>query len=213
MATNSDTASRPRPTADERNARFAELKRRAAARGLWLGLGWTGICCALEFIGWGGSPVLRVMVIGLIAFLVLAAVSGSLSLEHHRYRDAAELLFRSLFWTVVTFLTSLPLTAIPRHFARERIRERAEPLIAAIRAYESHHGEAPPKLAALVPEFIPALPGTGSFDAPDFRYFIHQPRPGHSPTWELQADFGTLFLGHALSYEPSGENGSWREVR
>lgn len=213
MPPNSLTAPEPRPSADERDARTAELRRRAEGRGVWIGLGWTGICCALELIGWGGRPVLRVMLIGLFALLLLAAVGGTLGLVWHRYRDATERLFRSLIAAFVVFMVSFPLTTLPRSWALTRARDRAEPLIAAIRAYESRRGTAPATLDLLVPEFLSELPSIGFFGAPKFKYSLHAPRPGESPTWDLHIDAGTLFLGSVLVYEPRGNGGGWREDR
>lgn len=55
-----------------------------------------------------------------------------------------------------------------RQFAE--LAERTRPLTAAIRAFEHDNGGPPPSLEALVPAYIPAIPGTGLEAYPAFRY-------------------------------------------
>jgi hypothetical protein len=47
---------------------------------------------------------------------------------------------------------------------------RSDPLIRAIEQYEKDHGEAPQRLAELVPKYLAALPGTGMAAYPEYRY-------------------------------------------
>ncbi len=49
--------------------------------------------------------------------------------------------------------------------------ERNAPLVQAIRAYETRYRKPPPKLADLVPEFLPAVPGTGMAAYPQYKYY------------------------------------------
>lgn len=212
---NSLTAPEPRPSAEERDARTEELRKRATARGVWFGLGWTGICCALELIGWGGTPVLFVVFVGGFALLGVAAISGTLAIETRRRDGVAARLFRSLGWMFLLFVVTFPLTSIPRTLARGHVRDRAEPLIAAIEAYETRHGQPPPALDALVPEFLADIPATGRFDSPSFEYRLLRPTSGELPAWRLAVDVSTLLFGPWLEYTPatpdSQERGRWNE--
>jgi hypothetical protein len=61
-----------------------------------------------------------------------------------------------------------------RMTAFHRLAERSAPLIQAIRAYESQHGSPPRDLAALVPGFLPSIPGTGMAAYPEYGYFVSQ---------------------------------------
>ncbi|MCK6448289.1 MAG: hypothetical protein L6Q99_18025 [Planctomycetes bacterium] len=72
---------------------------------------------------------------------------------------------------------------------------RAEPLIAALRAYEARHGEPPPTLDALVPDELERLPGTGFAERPDFWYRV-EPRgaDGAPSTWTIGVDCSQGFM-------------------
>ncbi len=59
-----------------------------------------------------------------------------------------------------------------RMAAFHSLAERSAPLVQAIRAYESRHGAPPTDLAALVPEFIPSIPGTGMAAHPRYKYHV-----------------------------------------
>lgn len=58
-----------------------------------------------------------------------------------------------------------------RMLAFHGLAERSAPLVRAIRAYEVRHGTPPTDLAALVPGFLPAIPGTGMAAYPSYRYY------------------------------------------
>lgn len=61
-----------------------------------------------------------------------------------------------------------------RMTAFHRLAERSAPLIQAIRAYETQHGSPPRDLAALVPGFLPSIPGTGMAAYPEYGYVVPQ---------------------------------------
>lgn len=48
--------------------------------------------------------------------------------------------------------------------------KREQPLIVAIRKYESEHSTPPPNLESLIPNYLPAIPDTGLAAYPEFRY-------------------------------------------
>jgi hypothetical protein len=54
----------------------------------------------------------------------------------------------------------------------DKLAVRSEPLVAAIRNYDAEHGVPPPALAALVPKYIPEVPGTGMMAYPEYRYHV-----------------------------------------
>jgi hypothetical protein len=49
--------------------------------------------------------------------------------------------------------------------------KRAEPLLAAIRKYESEHGHPPESVSELLPKYVQRVPGTGLPDYPKFEYY------------------------------------------
>ena len=61
------------------------------------------------------------------------------------------------------------------HIRMEAFRslaERSAPLVGAIRAYEVSRSAPPFDLPALVPEFLPSVPGTGMASYPSFEYYV-----------------------------------------
>lgn len=54
----------------------------------------------------------------------------------------------------------------------EKMAERSRPLVQAIGQYEKDHGQYPPDLMALVPDYLPEVPGTGLGAYPDYLYFV-----------------------------------------
>jgi len=64
-----------------------------------------------------------------------------------------------------------------------RLTVHSQPLIQAITAYQhDHHGTPPPTLAALVPEYLPAVPTTGITASPRYIYWVY------NGVWSLQVD-------------------------
>jgi len=80
---------------------------------------------------------------------------------------AAALLISVPMWAGAIRLAS---TFRTRDF--ERLAERSKPLVAAIHAYEKDRGQPPPKLAALAPDYLPSVPGTGMSAYPEYLYFV-----------------------------------------
>ncbi|MBI5834526.1 MAG: hypothetical protein HZB16_19685 [Armatimonadetes bacterium] len=69
----------------------------------------------------------------------------------------------------------------------ERAAGRARPLVEALRAYHRDHGQSAPSLAALVPRYLPAVPGTGLVGYPQWRY-----EPANSVVERWQLDDGNV---------------------
>ncbi|MBM3190705.1 MAG: hypothetical protein FJZ90_18550 [Chloroflexi bacterium] len=51
-----------------------------------------------------------------------------------------------------------------------RLADRSRPLVEAIERYAEEHGQPPPDLQALVPEFLDRVPQTGLWDCPEYGY-------------------------------------------
>lgn len=78
---------------------------------------------------------------------------------------------------ILSTFAGLHLRGMIRTLAFNRLAERSKGLVGAIQRYESAKGAPPPSLAALVPEFLEAVPGTGMAAYPEYRY---APRGGGS---------------------------------
>lgn len=67
-----------------------------------------------------------------------------------------------------------------------RLAERSAPLVQAIRTYRSLHLRPPPDLAALVPDLLPSIPGTGMAQYPSYEYYVGAGvAPYHDNPWAL----------------------------
>jgi hypothetical protein len=96
-----------------------------------------------------------------------------------------------------------------------QLARSAEPLVRAIAAYEVRHGRPPETLAALVPEFLPALPATGIPAARTWQYEPLAPDPTGGGRWWLAARVGMI---GDVEYVPDSKcapskcpmGGSWR---
>ena len=78
------------------------------------------------------------------------------------------------------------LSNLVRTYGFYRVTLRSVPVIKAIEAYESKHGQAPPDLNILVPEFLPAIPQTGIGSFPEYQYGANAQTPSdHGSHWAL----------------------------
>lgn len=108
-----------------------------------------------------------------------------------------------------------------RMTAFHRLAERSAPLIQAIRAYETQHGSPPRDLAALVPGFLPSVPGTGMAAYPEYSYFVskdHSEREGNPWVVIINTPSGGLnfdeFMYFPLqNYPAEGYGGSLQRIR
>jgi hypothetical protein len=76
--------------------------------------------------------------------------------------------------------------------------QRAGPLLGAIQQFEQEHGAPPTKLEALIPRYLPAVPGTGLAGYPAYEYEVDS-----DGRWTLSVDVshGVLDWTH-LVYNP-----------
>jgi hypothetical protein len=103
---------------------------------------------------------------------VLTLVVAPFLLFIHRYRRLAARCWLLAAVLTVATLVGLRLGARVRTAAFHDLAQRSVPLVEAIHAHEAKHGAPPPDLAALVPEFLPSVPGTGIAAYPNYEYFV-----------------------------------------
>ena len=154
-----------------------------ATRLRWLGLAVAtlGLMPMAEWLGWHDSEFS--LVGGLISygltFVVVAAVLGfpvfliGCCLPH--YQKRASWLLLCSFVAIICFGYSFSLSLPIKRQALHQVMARAEPLIIAIHRFEREHGNPPPNLAALVPDYLAAVPTPG---IPTSReYYYRRPAP------------------------------------
>lgn len=114
----------------------------------------------------------------LSAFLILPAflLSGSIFLDalanFSRLQNRAvhkKILLNSAILCSLCLVAAMSLQVV-RHHGFVALTERSKPLIAAISAFENKYSRAPQDLDQLVPEFLPAVPGTGMETYPNYEY-------------------------------------------
>ncbi len=135
------------------------------------GLGMTWYLCRLEEQGNGGFPVFT-LEMGMYLLWPCVVIVGTLSLLLPKLR-------RIGLATLVACAVMYAARDETRHWQREtrlrtfeRLAARSQSLVDAIHAYEQRYAAAPPDLAALVPEFLPEVPGTGMPAYPRFEYEV-----------------------------------------
>jgi hypothetical protein len=102
----------------------------------------------------------------------------------------------------------------------ERLAARSAPLVEAIRSYEAKHGQPPPDLAALVPDFLPAVPGTGIGAYPEYTYYVgEKARRFNDNPWALEVftpsggiNFDTFLYFPLQNYPKHGHGGSLERI-
>lgn len=147
---------------------------------------------AVEFFGRGRDLGYAFLLVPLLSLVVLGALALFLSpLESLRNRALTTL----VVCVVATpfLLAGFPLVSRASDFALERLIRRSEPLVAALRAFEARHGQPPPNLDALVPEFLPSLPATGVPGAPNFSYELYLESETSPTPWRLGIALGGVF--------------------
>ncbi|MEK7781354.1 MAG: hypothetical protein AAB370_07625 [Verrucomicrobiota bacterium] len=103
------------------------------------------------------------------AAFVGIVVCPFLLLSKRRRRNALLGLLSSVAF-LSSFIVGASVEQRIRHDAFLNLVERSTPLIQAIQAYEKKHGLPPVSLAALVPEFLSAVPGTEIGAYPEYKY-------------------------------------------
>ncbi len=128
---------------------------------------------------WHSNGLSILITIGMYSFFgfpawAVATLAASLA---KRYRAGAytALQFGACFvgtFTVVGFASPGIYTSIQVPLIVRRVSHHGEPIIAALERYHSDHGEYPPSLDGLVPNYLTAVPRTGIGVDPEFQYTL-----------------------------------------
>ncbi len=103
-----------------------------------------------------------------VAFLTLPITALLLLVE--RWRPWVVRILAGTAMFILATLVGIKLGVLVRRSAFHDLATRSQPLVKAIRAYETQHGQPPPDLKALVPAFLPAVPTTGMAAYPKYDY-------------------------------------------
>ncbi len=104
----------------------------------------------------------------LVPFLA-APVGAVLLLFPGKRRTGGSLLVCSIVF-VITAISVARLSKPIHHRAFQALAVRSEPLVGAIHQYAKAKGHPPAALSDLVPEYLPAVPGTGLPAYPNYEY-------------------------------------------
>jgi len=97
-----------------------------------------------------------------VVFLLMLSISGS------RAQCARRCLHIVIYLGVGIACVRLGNYVQDRGF--HRFAERSTPLITALQRYQAVHGQSPPSLTTLVPDFLTQVPTTGMGGYPDYEY-------------------------------------------
>ena len=179
---------------------------------LWaafVGVGATVLLCAFELLGCGGTLASLAM-LGLFAAIAVAFVGGVVALFFRKTRSLATSTLVACTFSVPAVLIASYLSGHARSMAFGRLAVRSEPLVAAIRAYEQRHGEPPPSLQALVPEFLEVLPKTGMPSYPAYSYEVLSWTGDAPRAWRLKVECsGGLLNFDEFVYWPESEGSGY----
>lgn len=153
--------------------------------GIGAGLGTGALICALELLGYGRGAF-EPLVLLLLAGSGLSLVCALIAALSPAFRSSSITFVLVSLLALPSFLFTLPAQEFSRELAFERVAKRAEPLVAAIHAYEKRYSLVPPDLLALVPEFLDEIPQTGLPHYPSFQYRAGRPTPDSPNCWSLE---------------------------
>lgn len=166
---------------------------RAILTGAAVTFGVVALMCGLELLGLGGGPVDLVILLSFLSaglFAVLVVPCCLIALCRSHWRKPGLLTLLGLASACLCFPIFYPVRWGFRHLAFHLLARRSRPIVAAIRDYEQRHSTSPPNLSALVPEFLPEVPGTGMWSYPDYVYWAGR-APGKDqsePYWVLKVE-------------------------
>jgi hypothetical protein len=112
-------------------------------------------------------PLVYVVLIYLVAIPVIAIVSRRAPSDTRR---AQHWFVLALFCGLAALILLFRPTWTLRMWFLRGLAARAQPLAAALEDYSQDHGGYPDSLGALVPDYLPRVPGTGMMGDPDFYY-------------------------------------------
>lgn len=144
----------------------------------------------------GMAPLLA----GMAAFLaVVASPCLVLLLPFRRARRAGVVLLALAVLTFANAVAAVVFGNATRMAGMGAFTRRSAPLVEAIKAYDRDHGEPPPHLDALLPDYLPEVPSTGMRAYPEYRYSVW---PGKSPAWTLAVSTGWGLSFDEMLYFP-----------
>jgi hypothetical protein len=115
-----------------------------------------------------------------------------------------------------SFWAALGLGRDVRRSAFVALAERSKPLVSAIHAYTEKHGQPPESLEALVPDFLPSVPGTGMCAYPTYDYVFPATDYQDNP-WIIRVSTPSGFINFdqfmyfPLTNYPTQGYGGWLE--
>lgn len=180
------------------------------ARASWRWLVGTAVVCQaalgvpLLVCVWFCVPAMEwFAVLSIVTLLVaLCALLGGLLVAPLRPGHG----LRAAAWGAVGLCSWMAMTTAAGRVRRASLlaaTERARPLIAAIDRFEQRRGAPPLALAALVPDYLPAVPDTGLPAYPQFEYARSAaPEGPTTPRWQLRLSCPLLMDADELVYWP-----------
>jgi len=105
-------------------------------------------------------------------FAAVGLLAFPLGLFSRRHRRNALLGLVSCAACLISFFLGAVLGAYIRRDGFEKLAERSQALVQAIRAYEGKHGRPPRTMEALAPEFLAEVPKTGMGAYPRYEYVV-----------------------------------------
>ncbi len=139
-------------------------------------------------IGYGGMLLITLTLLAAIPFLLVSLVTIPVSLIAAMFERIHPLAFRILLVSLQhAALGILVLYAYGslRRAGQLRVMHNAEPLIAAIRQYESDQGVAPQELEQLIPDYLSKIPSTGLPAYSEYQYWLLDKNELEENTWTI----------------------------
>jgi hypothetical protein len=134
----------------------------------------------------GSGLLLNNISLLLMGILLLGAVAGILTLMYDAVRQVLpfgkrpcpDWGIRAVFCGIIFVMVIMALAAEVKiqNTAFQAITVRSGPLVAAIKQYQAQRGIPPASLDELVPDYLPAIPGTGAGAYPKYEY-VRNPDP------------------------------------
>ena len=146
------------------------------------------------------------LILPLTGALVTAPLAALLAILPPLRAPASRLALQALVYLGIG-VVAIRAGSVIRMSAFRDLAQRSAPLVEAIRRFEAHVGHAPRSLDDLVPEQLPAVPGTGMGAYPAYEYVLARDSweyDGNDWILKVRASSGFLNWDEFL-YFPSGE--------
>jgi hypothetical protein len=177
---------------------------------------------AVSPIGYGGLLVVNITFLLMWPALIALALIpvGLVGIVIPKTRRRSITLFICSLIFVVPAIAYLRFADDIRKHAFAELAERGSSLVAAIEAYTADHGQAPPDLENLVPQYLNAVPGTGMPAYPEYQYLTgHPPDRWDGNPWVLfvhtsqgALDFDRFLYFPLQNYPQQGYGGGLERI-